>query len=117
MTDEQFEYWHDRAYQNAKEMLNGWEPASCFYCLKEFKRTSITKWTDNGETAICPHCNNDTVLPGQWSQEFLNNMRKYWFGEKLEVAESRYLINSSGTIIVTNNTDDYINVTIDYENS
>jgi hypothetical protein len=36
----------------------------CFCCMKIFRPSLITKWTDSGETACCPYCGLDTVLPG-----------------------------------------------------
>ena len=36
----------------------------CFYCLSVFKGEDIRTWADKGETAMCPVCGIDTVLPG-----------------------------------------------------
>jgi len=86
MTDKEAEELHDEAYLNAAEIAKN-SSASCFYCLEPYYVDNINKWTDDGRTALCPHCNNDTVLPGMQSRDILNEMREHWFGEKLEVEE------------------------------
>lgn len=57
--------------------------AHCFYCLKSFSPSEITKWVDRGRTALCPHCGIDSVLPASMvpSPDFLREMEDYWFGE------------------------------------
>jgi hypothetical protein len=35
----------------------------CFYCLEIFQPATIDEWTDDGETALCPKCGIDSVLP------------------------------------------------------
>lgn len=34
----------------------------CFYCCKEVLASQITKWVDKGKTALCPHCEIDSVV-------------------------------------------------------
>jgi hypothetical protein len=34
----------------------------CYYCLKIFRFEEIKEYTDNGLTAICPHCGIDSVI-------------------------------------------------------
>ena len=55
----------------------------CFSCRTIFHPKEITKWIDEGETALCPYCGANTVL-GSYSRfpitnEFLKRMQKYWF--------------------------------------
>jgi len=42
--------------QNAKN-------AGCFHCLAVFLPQEVTEYTDQGETALCPKCGTDAVLP------------------------------------------------------
>jgi len=35
----------------------------CFYCLKKCSPKNITEYWDLGQTATCPYCHLDTVLP------------------------------------------------------
>lgn len=68
----------------------------CGYCHECFPPAAIRQWTDwlpslpiaerseeNGQTAICPHCSVDAVLPGSvgldLSPEFLARFHRHWF--------------------------------------
>ncbi len=53
----------------------------CFYCLAFFNAAEITDWTDDDETALCPRCGIDSVLPAteEITPEFLKQMQEYWF--------------------------------------
>jgi hypothetical protein len=48
-----------------------------------FDPASIREYTDGGQTALCPKCSIDSVIPAQagWelTAEFLTAMRVYWF--------------------------------------
>lgn len=56
----------------------------CFTCLQVFTPETITRWIPDtrDETAICPHCANDTVLGNSCGHEittdFLRAMRRFW---------------------------------------
>jgi hypothetical protein len=54
----------------------------CFHCMTIFPPSEITEWIDNEETAICPYCGIDAVLPDSVDFEggnFLKDMHVYWF--------------------------------------
>ncbi len=80
---------HDRSSKHRDEILGG-RSAACFYCLTAFEVTSIKDWIDGDQTALCPHCGIDSVLPEaafdllEWKDhtrsEILVSMRNYWFG-------------------------------------
>jgi predicted RNA-binding Zn-ribbon protein involved in translation (DUF1610 family) len=67
--------------------------AGCFYCLAVFDIAAIKDWTDDEQTALCPKCGIDAVLPaGQMPEgdieflpdlpgaaSFLRAMRQEWF--------------------------------------
>lgn len=57
----------------------GW--AACFYCLERLPVAAITDWIDEEQTALCPRCGIDAVLPAsnEITLEFLNAMQSYWF--------------------------------------
>lgn len=65
-----------------KKQLEHAEKCGCFYCLKTFPVTEIEEWIDDGETALCPKCGIDSVVPvGQnIHPEFLKRMQQFWFG-------------------------------------
>lgn len=54
---------------------------ACFYCLARSTYSDITRWIDNGETAMCPKCGIDSVLPvnEKIDDVFLKGMQHYWF--------------------------------------
>jgi hypothetical protein len=55
------------------------DTVSCFFCLRAFPSSSVTKWTDGGKTALCPHCAVDAVLPGEYSIEDLSALYQHYF--------------------------------------
>ena len=62
--------------------------AACFYCLAFFDPAEIAEWVDDEQTALCPKCGIDAVLPAteEVTPEFLKQMHQYWFspiGEKV----------------------------------
>lgn len=55
---------------------------SCYYCLKQFRKNEIKEWTDQGETALCPYCHIDSVIPDHYPEDFLQSIHAYWFKAK-----------------------------------
>lgn len=53
--------------------------SSCFHCCKPICNGDISEWIDGGETALCPHCGIDAVLPGEYPDDFLAEMRAHYF--------------------------------------
>jgi NAD-dependent SIR2 family protein deacetylase len=54
-------YEHSRL--NRQFMVPG-STCRCFHCLRTFEAEQINRWTDDGETAVCPCCGVDSVLSG-----------------------------------------------------
>ena len=52
----------------------------CFNCLNTFPPSDIVTWTDFGETALCPHCDRDMVLPDV-DEATLAKVHKHWIPE------------------------------------
>ena len=61
MNIEQLIKLHKCAIYNKKDIQQS-DTCGCFYCKNIFYAGDITEWTDNGETAICPHCGVDSVI-------------------------------------------------------
>lgn len=57
---------------------------SCFYCLARFEGSEVKQWVDGGQTAVCPRCFIDAVLPEAGlpvplSEEVLAEMNTAYF--------------------------------------
>lgn len=77
---------HKFCVNNKKELQND-KKCGCFYCLKIFEPTEITRWLNEGNgTALCPYCGTDSVI-GESSgfpveNGFLKKMNEYWFNQE-----------------------------------
>lgn len=54
-------------------------PCGCYFCMRAFKGNEIEEWVDKGDTALCPHCNIDSVVPNETDAEFLTAANERWF--------------------------------------
>ncbi len=61
------------AFKNRKN-LNG--SCGCYRCMNIFDVSEITDWTDGDETAYCPKCNADSVIP---DTDGLQAVHEHWF--------------------------------------
>jgi hypothetical protein len=74
---------HKKCSHN-KEALSSGEEAGCFYCQRTCRLSDIKKWVDlTSDTAICPHCSIDSVLPGVTDLGILSQMYLRWFKPRL----------------------------------
>ena len=48
------------------------EQCGCFSCFRTFPPSTITRWIDGNQTALCPKCGIDTVL-GSASMHGIND--------------------------------------------
>ena len=67
--------------------------AGCFYCLAIFQPSEVCDWVgkrqaktgsmDDGDSALCPQCGIDAVLPSaavpDLNSELLQEMKTFWF--------------------------------------
>lgn len=59
------------------------QTAGCYSCLKIIPVSEIKRTTDKGQTAICPLCDCDTLIPDSLTElnnEYLKEVREYWIG-------------------------------------
>lgn len=82
-TKEYLELAHKNSFCNQADVLAD-SLCGCFYCNSTFLPTDIIEWIieENGETAICPNCNVDSVLSSKWpvtNPLFLKDMNLFWF--------------------------------------
>lgn len=95
---------HDDCFKN-REAIEASKLCACFSCLKVFSPELIMSWTDENDTALCPCCEIDTVVPAPASgvvdmEDVLNlhlfrmrvpyqKMRPVFYGQAMiEVAEN-----------------------------
>ena len=84
------EEFHKTTFKNKRAIINhngGW----CGYCGKGSKAKEISYLTesDNEQTAVCPHCDTDCVIPAYRdmhgrhlvSAENIEEFQRYWFGK------------------------------------
>ena len=55
----------------------------CFYCKSILSSNEIIKYIDNNETALCPKCDIDSIIPDAIDdtidQKVIDDMNQYWF--------------------------------------
>ena len=54
----------------------------CFYCRQTFNTSEVKEWIDSQQTALCPKCGIDSVLPLDRTvdhSQTLLEMSMYWF--------------------------------------
>jgi hypothetical protein len=74
-----------RASVGNRRALESVKACGCFYCLEMFAPSEIAEWaTDKeGDTALCPHCGVDAIVPSDVSAFFdiglLQEMKLHWF--------------------------------------
>ena len=55
----------------------------CFHCESVFSPGEITNFADNGQTALCPACGVDAIVPDSADEaideELITEMNRYWF--------------------------------------
>lgn len=82
LTNEELKFLHKQASYHRDDLIMSKE-LGCFYCLERFSFNAVEEFTDGGETAMCPACGVDSVLPyaEYLSDEALKEMQAYWFKE------------------------------------
>jgi len=53
---------HKLSFKNRK-ILKRHDKVSCFYCLNTNHVISIKEFADTGQTALCPDCGIDSLVP------------------------------------------------------
>ena len=51
--------------------------AGCLTCMQIFRPVEILSFTDDSLTALCPCCNNPTLIPARREKFILYLFRKY----------------------------------------
>lgn len=57
--------------------------AACYYCQTVFQAALVSEYADGGQTALCPYCGTDAVLPSRAGYDFspagLQALNEFWF--------------------------------------
>lgn len=77
--------WLHKTSSKHRGLIEASLKCGCFYCGMGFPSSAIKEWTDGGQTAFCPGCGVDSVLPGQVNKDILDAMRQRWFEESADV--------------------------------
>lgn len=83
--DRKYKRYHDESFQNKMKLINTGK-CVCFYCGKRFNALEIEEWIQDkkGNTAICPYCNIDSVIPTfidgeEITDEIIHELYEYYF--------------------------------------
>ena len=75
---------HKRCSYHRDELAKT-QTCGCFYCKQVYNPDEIREWIDGQQTALCPKCGIDSVLPEtadlKLTGEFLQKMHDHWFGD------------------------------------
>lgn len=74
---------HGKSIQH-RAAVEASQQCGCFCCLRLFSPSAIKEWVkrDGDQTAICPFCSVDSVLPGsevELTDAMLLSMQQRWF--------------------------------------
>ncbi len=68
----------------------------CFFCLHYSWYENIIEWADENQTAICPVCDIDSILPKHKApienMQFMFEMQSFWFGPDVNIRRFLSLI-------------------------
>lgn len=65
----------------------------CYFCLNVCKGKEITEWIDDEDTALCPTCKIDSLLPGISNRKMLEKGAAYWFTRRSAILPSHQFPN------------------------
>lgn len=68
-----------KASMNNADAVRAAKSVGCFFCIRVFAPTEVTEWCDQGRTALCPHCDIDSLLPDVTDTETLKALCEEWF--------------------------------------
>lgn len=69
------------AFKN-KSLVQRSDKVGCYHCSKIFDSKEIVQFTDKGETAICPHCNVDSIVTSSdfdLTEDMMKKLNDHWF--------------------------------------
>jgi len=74
-----------KASTNNIDALDDYDFCGCYFCIRVFSSDEVAEFTDQGTTALCPHCGVDAIIPGTVNKIFLEKAHeRYFTGNKNE---------------------------------
>ena len=69
---------------NRSEIKEG-VPCVCYFCLRTMDGSEIEEWADDGDTALCPFCTIDAIVPNETDVDNLKQAHlKSFYGKAKE---------------------------------
>ena len=68
-----------------REAIKKSKQCGCYQCMTVFNSEEIKKWCDRSQTALCPHCGIDSLLPDVTDVKFLTECNIRWFTEMYDI--------------------------------
>ena len=62
-----------------KKAIHESEKCGCYFCENIFLSSQVYSYVDDDQTALCPTCGIDALLPGVTDKEFLHKAHQHWF--------------------------------------
>lgn len=73
---------HKLSFKGRPQLLQA-NTCGCFYCFALFSPKDIEDWADDRQTAICPHCGIDSIIPdtaqAPLTESLLKEMHQFFF--------------------------------------
>ncbi|MEM0999058.1 MAG: hypothetical protein AAGN35_18505 [Bacteroidota bacterium] len=73
---------HEHSVYNRAALAQS-DQAACYYCRTTFAASEVAEFTDDAQTALCPYCGIDAVLPETAGYPLdymtLRALHQYWF--------------------------------------
>ena len=68
---------------NNKKLIERSDKCYCFHCKKTIDGNEIIRYLTEEDTAFCPYCGVDAVIPDaideEINEELIEDMNNYWF--------------------------------------
>lgn len=85
------EWLHEQTMKNRRAVMDAGS-CRCGHCLFHVNSSEVTEWADNGETAICPNCHVDSLIPeddeNPINNDHLNAFRNHYFLQTSQCVEA-----------------------------
>jgi len=74
-----------RSLHNRSEIKEN-VPCVCYFCMQVIDGSEVEDWADDGDTALCPRCNIDAIVPNESNVDYLLHAHEMSFYKKAKEA-------------------------------